>query len=499
MLLEVNNLSKSFGPQVAVDRISFSVDKGDAVAFIGENGAGKSTVAKCLVGVHEPDSGKVSYRGEILRNLTPRTAKQLGIAFLPQELSYVPELSVAENITLGQWPCVRGVTGQRWIRKRASIQLERLELAIPVRARMKDLSVGERQLVEIAKALLGEMELLVLDEPTASLNDDESQRLFSVVTRLTTSGVGVVFISHRMDEVHKFSQRVNVMRNGRLVATLDPRTATSREMVEHMLGRSPEVLASSGSARRYERPVVELRHASLAGSPSVVDANLAIHSGEVLGLFGVRGCGAELLSDAFVGQARLQSGEILKHGEAVDLKSARHALRHGIAFVPSERKRDGLVATFSVAGNITLPLLSRLSVGGIRVPGRETGVARALAATHDVRCKSVRQPIGQLSGGNQQKAMLASRIASAPDVLVLNEPTRGVDVGARLEIHRMLRKLAGDGMACLLVSSDVEEVVTVSDRVLILRDGAIVEELVKENKTVANAVHAAAGGTAAAA
>jgi ABC-type sugar transport system ATPase subunit len=495
-MLTAVGLSKSFGSATVLRDVSFDIPVGGCVAFVGENGAGKSTLAKCLVGAHQPDSGEILIDGRAVLLVTPADARRMGIGFLPQELANVPAMSVAENIVLGSWPSRGGFTSQRTIRARARSVLRRLGVDLDLDARMSTQPLGVRQLAEIAKALLQESRLLVLDEPTAALSKQDSEKLFQVVRRLTKDDVSIIFISHRMDEVHEFADTVHVMRNGRLVASVDPRTTSKQQLVTHMLGEEAQTeLHAEVPVHPAGTPALTVRELREPGPPALENLDFTIHEGEMLGIFGIRGSGADAIAEILGGKRRPAEMRLSIRGiERGAFRSPREATQCGVAYVPQERKRDGLVLGQPIRTNISLTVPRAVSHFGIRNPAAERALAQDYVRQLDIRLRSIHQAVGQLSGGNQQKALLAARLATKPRVLVLHEPTRGVDVGARAQLLRELRRLAAAGMACLIVSSDVEEVTTVCDRILIIRDGAFVEELVGNAVTQQRALSAATRG-----
>jgi ABC-type sugar transport system ATPase subunit len=359
---------------------------------------------------------------------------------------------------------------------------------------MRHLKLAERQLVEIVKALMRDARMIVLDEPTAALNEQESATLFGILRRLNDKGVGIIYISHRMDEVYRFSDRVDVLRNGRRVASVPPQDTTPAELIAHMLGQEKEDFARAGTAREGQ---VSLRligwHNS--GLPALDDINIDVREGEIVGLYGVRGSGADLIAEGLAGLRREIAGQIAVAGVTQRVFGSPYAARAaGVAYVPAERKRDGLVLGLPVRRNITLMILRSLSRLGIINDRAEAAVADELVRKFDVRFRGADQPVERLSGGNQQKVLLASRVAARPRYLVLHEPTRGVDVGARVEIHRLLAGVADGGCATLIVTSDVEEAVTVPDRLIVIRDGRIVGELSGYQMTQANAISLATKG-----
>jgi ABC-type sugar transport system ATPase subunit len=424
---------------------------------------------------------------------SPRDALAQGVAFIPQELAYVPELTAAENIVLGQWPNQGGLTSAKAIRRRAEAEVARFGLDVDVRQRMSNLKLADRQLVEILKALARKARLILLDEPTASLTDAESQVLFRVLRNLCEQGVGVVYISHRMDEVFRFSDRVDVLRNGALVRSAPTATATPADLIAAMLGQAAEQYESTGT-EGTGNPLISLENWTSDVAPQLQRLNITVRAGEMVGLFGIRGSGTDLVAEALAGRADHVDGRITILGQSRSIfQTPREAVRAGLAYVPAERKKDGLLLSFPIRQNLSLFLLNALSRFGFVQRAREESLANRLIAQFNVRCRDSRQPVEQLSGGNQQKVMLASRLVRDPKIVVLHEPTRGVDVGARLEIHRILRDVAGRGAAILLVTSDIEEAVAVSDRLLVMRDGALQGELLGTDKTQGQALRLATG------
>ncbi|MCP9486030.1 MAG: sugar ABC transporter ATP-binding protein [Gaiellaceae bacterium MAG52_C11] len=489
-LLDAIGLTKRYGGQVALNAIDFSIAPGELVAVIGENGAGKSTFAKILSGAVRPDAGGLRVHGKPIELNAPRDALRHGISYIPQELAYLPNLTVAENLVVGRWPNRGGLTTRGRIHAEARRIAARFGIELDIGAQIAQLRLAERQLVEIVKALARDVSVIVLDEPTASLTSDESDNLFHVLRGLAQEGVGVIFISHRLDEVFDLADRIVVLRNGDVVANLEAAKATSQEVIAHMLGAAAEEYYERRDRQTRDGTVaLALRNWTRIGLPNIVNFTLTLHRGEVLGLFGPRGCGADLIADGLAGRISDFVGEIELAGQARPIfRSTREARAAGLGYVPPERKREGLVMALPVQTNLTLHVLSSVSRFGWINRVRERRIAEEWRDRLQIRLRSVRQPVESLSGGNQQKVLLGSRLLSKPRVLVLNEPTRGVDVGARAEIHRYLRNEADAGAAILWVTSDAEEAVLVSDRLLVMRDGAIVGELSGPAMTQTNAL-----------
>lgn len=489
-LLELNGISKSYGASRALRDVSLILDYGQSVAVIGENGAGKSTLGKILAGVVRPDAGGISLEGVQATLHSPRDALQRGVSFIPQELAYFPNLSVAENVLVGRWPRRYGLTSVRAAVQRATEEFRRFGVDIDPRRPMSALKLADRQLVEIVKALARRAKLIVLDEPTASLAEHESDNLFRVLRALNLEGVGSLFISHRIDEVRRFGDRVLVLRNGEVVASVAPADTSARSLIGHMLGRDPEeVMRSTVPSAVHEQPLLELEDWRKQGFPALLGMNLTLVRGELVALFGLRGSGAELIAEGLAGLRPDIKGALRLRGKKVRIfSSPLEAKAAGLAYVPAERKRDGLVLSLPIYANIGLLVLSRLSRFGVLWPKKERALAHLMVSRLQIRYRHLTQLVSELSGGNQQKVMVGSRLALEPALLVLHEPTRGVDVGARIEIHQLLREMAARGTAILLVTSDAEEAVSVSDRVIVIRDGLQVADLSGAVKTQAQAL-----------
>jgi ribose transport system ATP-binding protein len=501
-LLTTRALMKLYGRQVAVAPTDFSIDAGEVVAVLGENGAGKSTFTKMLAGVLRPSGGQIIYRGHPVAFRSPRAALTCGLALVPQETSCVPELSVAENLMLGRWPLRRGLVSAARLAVAATNALGRLDLDMDVTRPMSALSIAEAQLVDIARALERAASLVLLDEPTAALGGADVDRLLTAINRLRSHQVGVLFVTHRLGEASAVSDRVVVFRDGHLVQSFSRAEVSRRKLVAALVGEhaetvKPDSIAPARSDATAAAPVLELRRVSSAGREGLRDVGLKMADGEVVGVFGRRGCGANELAEVIVGIQRIAAGEIVVNGRRLpQRRSIRVGLEAGIAYVPPDRAKNGLVLCRSVAENATLLLGSKLSRLGCVRPRASRAVVTETMHAYDVRCQSAAQAIGELSGGNQQKVLIASRLARMPRLAVLHEPTRGVDIGSRSAIHHIIRRAAADGAAVLVVSSDVEEVVELCDRVLVMRDGTIAAELSGTDKTQQAALHLGGGGVA---
>jgi ribose transport system ATP-binding protein len=477
--LAVSGLRKSFGGVEVLHGVDLGVAGGSVLALLGENGAGKSTLVKLIAGDHRPDAGTISIGGEEFGSLDPVTARDRGVRMIFQELADAPTLTVAENISLGSWPATRGLVSWRQVRRRAAESLERLGVELDLGAPVESLSVGERQVVEIARAMTDRARCLILDEPTAALSASETERLFGFVRALREHGTALIYITHRLDEVREIADRVAVLRDGNLVLDGAAAELDRRALVSAMVGRAltdvkrpPEVVG--GETERP--PAIRLRGATVAGS--FRDIDLEVRRGEVVALYGKIGSGAAEVAQAVFGLSRLDQGTIELEGEQVGFKSPAAAIAGGVGLLPADRQREGAFMVRSVAENIAAPSWPRLSRAGFLTSRAE---AQAYRRWHDVlRIRSREdpaQPLETLSGGNQQKVLLGRWLERNSRVLLLIEPTRGVDVGARQEIYRSIRELAAGGIGVLVSTSDYEEVVQLADRAAVIVRGEVVADL----------------------
>lgn len=491
--LRAEGVSKRYGTNQALHHTDFELAAGECVAIIGENGAGKSTFAKLLTGAERSDTGTLLVAGTEATLSSPREALSHGIALIPQELAYVPHLTVAENIMLNRLPKRAGLTSAGSIRTAAAHILHRVGLQVDINKTMASLNLADRQIVEIVKALGRQSRILILDEPTAALTADESAKLYSILRDLRRDGIAVIVISHHLDQISEHVDRIDVFRNGKRVFSASPRTTSNTVFIEQMLGEK-----STGLTARRERTgvgarVLEVADWNVEGRPGLSDVSFSLHAGEVVGVYGIRGGGSELVAEGLGGRRGDITGSVtVKDKNLRIFKSPREAMRAGIAYLPPDRKTEGLVLGMSVAGSISLLVLGKLSHNGFITARTEDSLAQRWATRFQLKASSLRQSVGELSGGNQQKILLASRLATEPAALVVHEPTRGVDIGARHEVHETLRGLADEGVAVLVVTSDVEEAVDVSDRLLIVRNGHLVAELRGEAISQEEAVRLAA-------
>ncbi|MFE7972633.1 sugar ABC transporter ATP-binding protein [Streptomyces shenzhenensis] len=477
-LLSMSGITKSFPGVRALDGVDLAVQAGEVHCLLGQNGAGKSTLIKVLAGAHQPDSGTINWRGEAVTLRSPIAAMRLGIATIYQELDLVEHLSVAENVHLGHEPTAAGfVVRQRTARASTARLLERLGHPEVDPARLVgELSAAQQQIVSMARALSHDVRLIVMDEPSAALDPDEVDNLFRIVASLTADGVAVVYISHRLEEIRRIGDRVTVLKDGRAVAGgLPAKTTPTRDVVALMTGRNVEyVFPQRPAAAPAGAPVLEARGLSRAGEFAPLD--LTVRAGEIVGLAGLVGSGRSEVLETIYGARKPSTGQVLVDGSPLRPGSVPAAVRAGLGLAPEERKAQALLMLESVTRNVSVSTLSRFSRGGWLDQRAELGAARAATRELSLRPDNPSVPVRTLSGGNQQKAVLARWLLRGCRVLLLDEPTRGVDVGARAELYAVVRRLADEGLAVLLVSSEVPEVLGLADRVLVLREGHVVHE-----------------------
>ncbi len=478
-LLEAVGVGKRFGGIVALADVRFDLRPGEVHALMGENGAGKSTLMKILSGVHGDYEGEIRLSGKPVRFANVRQAEAAGIAIIHQELNLVPELSVADNIFLGREPLIAGlVVDRRTSREAARALLSRLGIDLDPDARVGGLRVGEQQLVEIAKALSLDARILIMDEPTSALSLAECERLFRIVRQLTASGVAIVYISHRIDEVMQLADRVTVFRDGRHVLTKPIGELDQDRIIAAMVGRAlleadrTDEAADGGLLMSVKNLTLAKPHRR--GMREVLHGvSFDLHAGEILGIGGLLGSGrTEILESLFGSSGGRAGGEVRIGGRTVSVRSPREARRLGLALVTEDRKTQGLHLGASITDNIALPLVSRLSRLGVRSFAGEARLARDAVKSLGIRCSGIEQAAGTLSGGNQQKVVIGKWLATRPQILLLDEPTRGIDVGAKREIYDLIFKLARqDGLGIVVVSSELPELLLLSDRILVMAEG----------------------------
>jgi ribose transport system ATP-binding protein len=498
-LLEVRGLSKRFPGVQALDGVGLHVHAGEVLAVVGENGAGKSTLMKVVAGVYQPDAGDVLLDGRPVHFAGVRDALAHGVVLIHQELNLAGPLSVAANLFLGRERLRGGPL--RWLDRpamdrEARALLARVGLDVPPGRPVGELPLGQQQLVEIARALGQSARVIIMDEPTSSLSQKETETLFGVIADLKRAGVAVLYISHRLAEVQAVADRVTVLRDGRNAGELAREQVSHAAIVRLMVGRDlRQFYARRHAAGGDDRPVrLEVRGLRYAGGPAV-PVSFAVRAGEVVGLAGLVGAGRTELAEALFGLRPVIEGDVRIDGAPARVRSPRDAIRRGLLLAPEDRRIHGLVLSDTVEHNLSLPNLDLLSVLRLVARGREAALARGLVEKLRVKTPRITQTVGLLSGGNQQKVVLGKWLARRPKVLILDEPTRGVDVGARGELYALMDQLAGEGVAVLMISSDLEEVLGMSDRVLVLHQGRLAGELRRDELSEEAVMHLATGGS----
>ncbi len=491
----MKNIKKSFSGVHALGGIDFSLRKGEVHALLGENGAGKSTLIKVLGGIYIPDDGDIIVNGSQVVIDKVTKAQQLGIGIIHQEIVLVPHLSVAKNIFLGREPVSRlGVVDEKKMNEKASLMVKKLGLDINVTHPVGELTIAQQQMVEIVKAISFNTEILVMDEPTSSLSDEEVDTLFETIETLQKHGVSIIYISHRMEELFRISDRITVIRDGLYVGTKDTDKTNARELVSMMVGRTLDSF--------YTRTYNDLEHAEeilkvegLSSEGVFEDISFSVRKGEVLGFSGLVGAGrSEIMMSLFGCEPKRTSGKVFLKGKEVHFTNSMQAIREGIGFVPEDRKKLGLMLTNTVGYNVTLSSL-RFIMNGIAISSRKrTEVIDHYVESLHVKTASTDAEVSSLSGGNQQKVVLAKWLSTKPELLILDEPTRGVDVGAKFEIYSIINQLAADGIAIIFISSELPEIINMCDSACVVREGSLVKKVPRDKLSQEYIMHYAAGG-----
>lgn len=487
----MKNISKSFGTNKVLEAIDLTINSGEVHALMGENGAGKSTLMNILTGLFPASGGEIEIDSEKKIFKNPQEAEGFGISFIHQEMNTWPDLTVLENLFLGREIKNKfSILDTKAMRKKANFAFEQLGVKIDLDKEIGNLSVGQQQMVEIAKSFLSDLKILIMDEPTAALTERETERLFSVIAGLKNQGVGIIYISHRMEEIFKITDCVTVMRDGLVIDTQKTKGTNVDELVRKMVGRSitdyyPQ---KNGEIREI---VFEADHLS---AESFKDISFSVRSGEILGFAGLMGAGRTEVMRAIFGIDKLKSGTIKINGKSLTINSPAQAIKEGIGFLTEDRKDEGLVLDFSIKDNITLPSTKDFIHHGLFDDKTATTFVKQLSERLNVKATDEEQIVGSLSGGNQQKVVLAKWIGIAPKVLILDEPTRGVDVGAKREIYQLMNELAERGVPIIMISSDLPEILGVADRIAVMHEGEIAGILAKNEATQENVMQLATGG-----
>lgn len=491
-ILKLSNITKTFTGTVALSEINFNLFQGEVHALVGENGAGKSTLIKVISGIHQPDSGEIYLNGKLINLKNTFFAQQNGIAAIYQEPTIFPDLNIAENVFMGHHECSQITKRINWKKmyKDTEKLLESLEVNLNPRTKVRNLSAAEQQLVEIVKALSLNSKILIMDEPTSSLTLREVKDLFNIIKRLKSSGTSIIFISHRIEEAMEIADRVTVLRDGHYIGTRNISTVTIDELIKMMVGRVLKDLFPKINVERGE-PV--LRVEALTKERQFNNISFELHKGEILGFSGLIGAGRSELARAIFGLGNPYSGKIFVNGKQAHITNPGTAMNHGIAYLPEDRQHQGLVLLMDITSNITLPILNQFTKAGLLSTRKEIKVAKKYADILDVRAPGLWKNVMQLSGGNQQKVVLAKWLATNPRILILDEPTRGIDVGAKASVHKFMSELASKGIGIIMISSELPEILGMSDRIIVMCEGEIKGEFSRKEATQDKLLSAAVG------
>ena len=475
-ILEIKNVTKRYPGVIALNQVSFSVKEGEIHSLVGENGPGKSTLIKTITGAIVPDEGEIIYQGKKYTELTPILSSEIGIEAIYQEFNLAPELTVEENIYMGTKVNKGLFIDRKKLTSKTMEILNSLNADIRPNTRIKDLTVAYMQLVEISKALAKNVKLLIMDEPTAPLTENEVEILFQLVRNLKEKGVSIIYISHRMDEIFELSDSITIMRDGEVIKTVAATDITKNQLIYDMVGRE---LTETYPKRTVECGETILEIKNLCGL-SNKETSFCIHAGEIVGLAGLVGAGRTEIARLIIGADKKISGDVYIKGKKVEIRSPKDAIEKGIAYVSEDRKNQGVLLKLSIRWNITLPILKRLSRFMFIDRREENSCVEKYKNMLRIKTPSVNQLVGNLSGGNQQKVAVAKWLASESKILILDEPTRGIDVGAKQEIYELINHLTEEGLGILMISSEMEEIMGMSDRMLVMAEGEIVGELSKQ-------------------
>ena len=490
VILRISNLSKSFGPVKALRGIDFELRKGEIHAIAGENGAGKSTLMNVIDGILQPDSGQIVLDGKPAKISSPAMAQQLGIGFVHQEIALCPDVSVAENIFMAKTNISRSWLMDYKKLERDAVDVFRQLSDIDPSVLVKNLSISNQQLVEIAKALTLDCRILILDEPTAALTESEARTLFGIMRNLADQGISIIYISHRMVEIFDNCDRVSVFRDGQHIVTRNVADIQPGDVVNAMVGRVIDDLYPKKQGTPSDEVILDVRN--LTEATRFRDISFTLNKGEILGIAGLIGAGRSEIAKAICKLEGDASGQVWLNGEELRLRNYQDSIAKGMVYLSEDRKGDGVFLELPIAANVSALKLEQVANGlGLIQPAAETAQAEALGRTLNLKCGSLSDPVSSLSGGNQQKVALAKMLSVNPRLIFLDEPTRGVDVGAKSEIHRILRDLANEGVGIVVISSELPELIGVCDRVLVVREGRISGQVTGDKMTEKNIMHLA--------
>lgn len=489
-ILKLENITKIFPGVKALDGVTFELEKGEVHVLLGENGAGKSTLMKVLAGVHQQDGGRIIYKGEEVRFTNPKQAQEKHIAIIYQEFNLMPNLTVGQNIYLGREPIKNGLIDKKKLYEDAQKMLDFLQVDIDVHEKVANLGVAKQQLVEVAKALSIDAEILIMDEPTASLSDLEIEQLFKTIKRLQDQQVSIIYISHRLQELKVVGNRITVIRDGKSIGTRGIHDCTMDELIAMMVGREirNDRIRSKNTAQ--DEIAVSVEHVV---NKKLHDVSINVRKGEIVGLAGLVGSGRTELANAIYGIDPIKSGSVTIFGKTLKKPTPGLNIKNHMGFIPESRKEDGLALTMSIKNNTSCAALKKLFPSGWINDAKEAEIAAAKSKDLKLNTTNMEMLAQNLSGGNQQKVVLAKWMCTDSDFLIFDEPTRGIDVGAKEEIHNLINDLAAQGVAIIMISSDLPEVLTLSDRIYVMREGRIVTELPGEGTTQEEIIGYAAG------
>jgi ABC-type sugar transport system ATPase subunit len=495
--LVMKGITKAFPGVLALHDVDFEVKPGEVVGLMGENGAGKSTLMKILTGVYQPDSGTVTWGGKQVSFATTRQAQTAGISIIFQELNNCPNLKPLDNLFLGRELDRKNspFLDLKMMQEKATEVFKYLDVSVNMDTEVRNLSTAQQQMIEIAKALLTNASLLIMDEPTSSLSDREVTKLFGVITELKSRGISVIFISHKLDEVFEITDRIVVLRDGESMGELVTKNSTQKQLITKMVGREISNFYTQRTSKAADEVVFEVKN--LSGPPYVEDVSFTVHKGEIVGLAGLIGAGRTETARLIIGAAKKTKGEILLNGKPVEIRSPEEAVAHGLAYLPEDRKVQSLILNMTVRDNLTMSIHKILSNWfGIINRTKEREITDKYIKSLDIKLTNREQEISGLSGGNQQKVVIAKWLATMPRLLILDEPTRGIDVHAKSEVHRIIAELADSGVSIVFISSELPEILELSDRVVVMREGKVRTILDRKDATQETIMNAAFSGLA---
>jgi rhamnose transport system ATP-binding protein len=492
-ILKANGIYMAFGGVNVLKNVDFEIFPGEVHGLIGENGAGKSTLAKIIAGVHQPKAGSIELEGKTIEIPSPHAATEHGIALIHQEPLTFPELDIAENIFIGRQPVSSGLKRVDWseMYRRSSEILQSLGVELDPHSKVRGLSIADQQMVEMAGALSQDAKVLLMDEPTAALTPNEVDDLFTIIRKMRDQGTAIVFISHRLEEIFDICDRITVLRDGELVGVRKPKETNVDEIIHMMVGRPLSALFEKGEGHQVGKPMLEVEN--LSRTMKFEDISFEVRAGEIVGVAGLIGSGRTEVARALFGTLDIDKGTVRLDGKEVKIKHPRQALSLGLIYLPEDRQHHGLLMPMSVTENTTLTIVDQLARGGWVQERIEREITEEYVDKLRIALRSISQPVKELSGGNQQKVVLSKWLLTKPKVMILDEPTRGIDIGAKSEVHRLMGELATQGIAILMISSELPEILAMSDRILVMREGRITAHFTK-NEATAERIMAAATG-----